>query len=332
MILDYVPGEALSDRLGRERAAGHAMPPEIAVGIVRDVAAALDVAHRAGIVHRDVTPGNILLAPDGVARLTDFGISQDSGDATAITGRGLVMGTMRYLAPEQLRGEQASPASDVHGLAVVAYEMLAGRQPYDAATPVALVEAQAAGPAPLAGVAPALDVAVRRGLAADPADRPASAGGFADSLAAAIDQSPTAAIPIEPIQPTAAQPLSSAATAAAIRSEVPASATEAGRARTVPTGRARRASGAGRALGLSAPIAMSIGLAVAAVALIAAVNLNHPTPDGGDARATAPPSRPVSTAPAALPSTSVKPTTKPKPTPKPPKDHGGKGKGHDRGG
>src|SRR5207248_835233 len=121
LVLDFVPGESLADRLARERAAGERMSPNVAVAIVEDVAA----AHAAGIVHRDVTPGNVLLTPEGEARLTDFGIAHATHDAaTAVTATGLVMGTLRYLAPEQLQGAETTPASDLHALAAVAYEML----------------------------------------------------------------------------------------------------------------------------------------------------------------------------------------------------------------
>jgi serine/threonine-protein kinase len=181
IILDYVPGRSLADRL----AAGPPFEPAEAVAVARDIAAALTAAHAAGIVHRDVTPGNILLDPTDGARLTDFGIALGGG-AESVTATGQLMGTMRFLAPEQLRGAPATPASDLHSLAAVTYEMLAGRPAYTASTPVALAEAQDLGAAPIETISPALDAAVRQAMAPEPADRPADVAAFADQLSAGL--------------------------------------------------------------------------------------------------------------------------------------------------
>src|SRR5262245_19150240 len=166
LILDYIAGPSLATRLAN----GARLSTAEAVQIALDVAAALAAAHAAGIVHRDVTPGNVLLDPDDGARLTDFGIAL-GGSGTdgepALTATGELVGTLRYVAPEQLRGAPATTASDVHALAAVTYEMLAGRPAYEAATPVALAEAQARSVDPVPSIPPALDRAVRRGLAPD---------------------------------------------------------------------------------------------------------------------------------------------------------------------
>ena len=183
LVLDFVPGTSLRDRL----ASGDRPTPPEASRIVADLAGALGAAHAAGIVHRDVSPGNVLLGPDGRARLTDFGIAWEPGDdAAAVTQTGTIVGTLRYMSPEQLRGRPATPRSDLYGLAAVAYEMLAGRPPYPATNPVELVEAQRAGAPPIAGVPPAVDAAVRRGLAPDPLDRPPSVEAFSAHMAAAV--------------------------------------------------------------------------------------------------------------------------------------------------
>jgi serine/threonine protein kinase len=193
LILDFVAGPSLAERL----AAGPPFVPAEAVTVAFDIAAALTAAHAAGIVHRDVTPANILLDPADGARLTDFGIAL-GGDEPAVTATGQVMGTLRYLAPEQLRGAAATPASDLHGLAAVTYEMLAGRPAYAAATPVALAEEHARGPEPIAGVPPALDALVRRGMALDPADRPRDVATFAAELERAFERGATESIAIVP--------------------------------------------------------------------------------------------------------------------------------------
>jgi serine/threonine-protein kinase len=185
LILDFVAGPSLAQRL----ATGPRLSTAESVSIALDVAAALAAAHKAGIVHRDVTPGNILLDPTDGARLTDFGLALDGAGTAAepaLTATGQLVGTLRYLAPEQLRGAPASTASDVHALAAVTYEMLAGRPAYEAATPVALAEAHARSVEPIPSVPPALDLAVRQALASDPADRPLDAAAFAAAIEAAM--------------------------------------------------------------------------------------------------------------------------------------------------
>jgi eukaryotic-like serine/threonine-protein kinase len=196
LILDYVAGPSLAARLAGEPRLSTAE----SVSIALDVAAALAAAHEAGIIHRDVTPGNILLDPDDGARLTDFGIALGGGGTAAepgLTATGQLVGTLRFLAPEQLRGAPATTASDVHALAAVTYEMLAGRPAYEAATPVALAEAQARDVDPIPSIPPALDRAVRQGLAPDPADRPPDAAAFAAEIEAAMAADRTEPIPID---------------------------------------------------------------------------------------------------------------------------------------
>src|SRR5262245_1425243 len=210
LILDFVAGPSLATRL----ASGPALGTGEAVAIALDVAAALAAAHRAGIVHRDVTPGNILLDPGDGARLTDFGIALGGAGTDGepgLTATGQFVGTLRYVAPEQLRGAPATPASDVHALAAVAYEMLAGRPAYEAATPVALAEAQARPIDPIPAIPPALDAAVRRALSPDPADRPPDATAFATAIEAAMAADRTQPIPLGA---AAANPMPVAAVAA----------------------------------------------------------------------------------------------------------------------
>jgi serine/threonine-protein kinase len=337
LILDFVRGETLAARLARLRAAGEAMAPETAVAVIDDIAAALAAAHAAGIVHRDVTPGNILLTADGEARLTDFGIARASADLTAVTGAGLVMGTLRYLAPEQLRDGEATPSSDLHGLAAVAYEMLAGRPAYDAATPVALVEAQEAGPAPIDGVPAAVDAVVRRGLALDPASRPADVRTFATAVGDALAQQATVAIPVGGIDRTAAIVRPVAAPVAAVEAVSAADRVEPAAAAAAATlgGGALATSSASPASRPAAreprprhrsrvPVPLVVGLgAVLTVALLAAASgLDRAASHGTSVR----PSTPAVVAPTTRPA----PSATPQPTPQPKGDKGkgnGKGKG-----
>jgi serine/threonine protein kinase len=140
IVFQYVDGESLADRIHRVGP----MPVEEATGIARQVAEALDHAHRAGLVHRDVKPANIVLDDGDRARLVDFGIARVLADASAhLTSAGEVMGTLRYMAPEQLRGQPVDARTDVYALGLVLVEMLSGKPAIEAATPAALPEAQA---------------------------------------------------------------------------------------------------------------------------------------------------------------------------------------------
>ena len=143
----------------------------------------LSAAHRAGVVHRDIKPGNLLVRPDGVVKLTDFGIAQ-ARDATPLTRTGMVVGTAQYLSPEQAQGLEVTAASDVYSLGVVAYECLAGGRPFDGASQVAIALAHINRPPPPlpADVPPAVRLLVERALAKDPADRFPDGGAFADAI------------------------------------------------------------------------------------------------------------------------------------------------------
>ena len=305
IILDYVPGQSLADRL----AAGPPFELAEAVDVARDIATALTAAHSAGIVHRDVTPGNILLDPTDGARLTDFGIALGGG-AESVTATGQLMGTMRFLAPEQLRGAPATPASDLHALAAVTYEMLAGHPAYAATTPVALAEEQDRGAAPIETIPPALDAAVRQAMAPDPADRPADAATFATSLSAGlIADAVTQPIVVPPTAAPAVEP-------AATPEREPEPWVEPAATRQRPSPPARS---------LTAPLAAVMAV-VFAVVILAALAPHEPRPI---ADAPTPPvaGNSADAGVAATASPTPSPTDSPAAT-KPPKGKGHKGKGH----
>jgi serine/threonine-protein kinase len=202
LILDYVAGPSVRDRLGD----GPPIDADEAIAIAGAVAAGLAEAHRRGIVHRDVTPGNILLDTESGARLTDFGIALGSADADAatMTGTGRLVGTLAYLAPEQLRGEPATSASDLFSLAAVTYQMLAGRPPFEATTPVGLVEAHRHPPAPIDGLPEHVNAAVRRALALEPRERQRSVDAFAGELRAPMVRPlPPSVRPARSVRPVA---------------------------------------------------------------------------------------------------------------------------------
>lgn len=137
LVMELVPGEALSTVLEREKI----LPASRVLSIVAQTAAALHQAHLAGLVHRDIKPGNLLITPDGTVKITDFGIAR-LADQVPLTATGQVMGTVQYLAPEQAGGKPASPATDVYSLGIVAYEALAGKRPFRGESQVAIAMAQ----------------------------------------------------------------------------------------------------------------------------------------------------------------------------------------------
>ena len=181
LVMEYVPGEPLSTIVSREGA----LAPQRTLDIVGQAALGLQAAHDAGVVHRDVKPGNILVTPDGSVKVTDFGIARAT-NAVPLTRTGAIMGTAYYISPEQASGRPVTPASDVYSLGIVAYECLTGRRPFDGDTPVSVALAQVSQepPALPADLPDPVRELVMRMLAKDPSDRPASAGELgAEALA-----------------------------------------------------------------------------------------------------------------------------------------------------
>ncbi|HEU4629632.1 MAG TPA: protein kinase [Gemmatimonadaceae bacterium] len=175
------------------------LPSHRAAAIVAEVAAALEQAHREGIVHRDVKPGNIILDADGHAHLVDFGIAYAVAEGSDhLTLTGTVAGTLRYMAPEQLSDEPITPRTDLFALGVVLHELLSGRVPYQAAAPVALARQQAVAALTLSGIEPALGAIIRGCLARRPEARPASAELVAEALHAWLDGDPRPALALAP--------------------------------------------------------------------------------------------------------------------------------------
>ena len=156
------------------------------ISILRQSASALDYAHKHGVIHRDVKPSNILVRPDGVAKLTDFGVAKILA-AEQLTRTGLVVGTPNYMAPEQIKEQNVTPASDQFGLAVIAYELLTGSKPFDGGTFSSLLYKIMMEPArPAAELNPRLPGTVQdvldKVLAKEPEKRYASCGDFVKAL------------------------------------------------------------------------------------------------------------------------------------------------------
>jgi serine/threonine protein kinase len=182
LVMECLPGRTLADAL-----ANGPLPEDQVRQLALDLLGALGAAHALGIVHRDVKPGNILFSNEGRVKLADFGIAK-SADLVDQTMTGQLIGTPAYLAPERLREEEASPATDLYSLGVVLYEALVGRKPFEGDTPVALAYAiDNSSPAPirelLPAVDPGLDAAIHRALAKDPGDRFPDAAAMASVIA-----------------------------------------------------------------------------------------------------------------------------------------------------
>ncbi|MEV0197455.1 serine/threonine-protein kinase [Nonomuraea sp. NPDC050691] len=168
LVMKFVDGEPLDRllaRLGR-------IPPQAAMELIAQAAAALQAVHEQGIVHRDVKPGNLLVQRDGTLVLTDFGIAR-SDLANRLTDAGMVLGTAAYCAPEQAEGAPVTPAVDIYALGVVAYECLAGQRPFDgdSAVTIALKHIREAPPPLPADIPPAVRALVECALSKDPARR-----------------------------------------------------------------------------------------------------------------------------------------------------------------
>ena len=176
LVMELVPGEALSTILERERV----LSTDRVLDIVAQTASALHAAHSAGLVHRDIKPGNLLITPDGRVKITDFGIARIA-DQVPLTATGQVMGTVQYLSPEQASGHPASPTTDIYSLGIVAYEALAGKRPFTGESQVAIAMAQineAPPELPITVSEPVRNL-VYACIAKNPADRPASAAHLA---------------------------------------------------------------------------------------------------------------------------------------------------------
>ena len=181
IVMELVPGEPLSTIIEREGR----LPSDRVLGIVAQTATALQAAHDAGLVHRDIKPGNLLITPEGRVKITDFGIARIA-DQVPLTATGQVMGTVQYLAPEQASGHTATASTDIYSLGIVAYECLAGKRPFTGESQVAIAMAQINdSPPPLPEDIPGpVQRLVLACLAKDPAERPQTAAKLAQAATA----------------------------------------------------------------------------------------------------------------------------------------------------
>ena len=185
IVMEYIRGKSGAELL-REHGR---LPVDEALTIVEESCRGLEHAHRHGVVHRDVKPGNLLRSDEGVVKLADFGIAKAGDSVSRITQVGSVLGTAAYLSPEQAAGEEAGPRSDIYSLGVVAYQLMAGRLPYDAQSLTELaLKQQREDPPPLDRLEPSVPrgvaQAVARALALQLDGRPESADAFREELRA----------------------------------------------------------------------------------------------------------------------------------------------------
>jgi serine/threonine protein kinase len=182
IVMEHVPGRSCAELL---RDQGH-LPVERSIDIIVQACRGLDYAHRNGVIHRDVKPGNLLVSDADTVKLADFGIARAT-DQSSITQVGSVLGTAAYLAPEQARGEEAGPRSDIYSLGVVSYQLLSGRLPYEANSLSELaLKQQRESPTPLDQLNPQvpreLSRAVASAIAIDQQRRPPDAAAFGTGI------------------------------------------------------------------------------------------------------------------------------------------------------
>src|SRR5947209_458011 len=198
IVMEYVEGRTLREVLEAE---GRLLPRR-ALEITAQVCAALDQAHRAGIVHRDIKPGNVMLTPSGEVKVMDFGIARaTTGTAATMTQTAAVIGTAHYLSPEQARGEHVDSRSDIYSAGCLLYELLTGAPPFAGDTPVAVayqhVREDPVPPSRIeTDVSPAMDAIVLKAMAKNPANRYQSAGQMRADLERALAGQPVEATPV----------------------------------------------------------------------------------------------------------------------------------------
>ena len=197
IVMKYVPAGTLKDRLGQP------LNLQEAIRFIEQIARALDHAHGRGILHRDVKPSNVLLDEGDWALLTDFGLARMIAGETRLTATGVGMGTPAYMSPEQGKGEKVDQRTDIYSLGVILYEMVTGRVPYEAETPLAVVLKHIQGDLALPrSINPAIPEAVERvvlkAMAKEPEDRYGSAGEMAEALKRALEAPVAPAVPVAP--------------------------------------------------------------------------------------------------------------------------------------
>ncbi len=202
IVMEYIEGQPLRSVLDADVAQYGAMPTEKALKITADVLAALEVSHEMGLVHRDIKPGNVMMTKRGVVKVMDFGIARamQSG-VTSMTQTGMVVGTPQYLSPEQALGRGVDARSDLYSVGIMLFELLTGRLPFDADSPLAIayahVQEEPVAPSTInRSIPPAVDALVARALKKNPNERFPSAEAMRDECARVAGTAQAAPSPI----------------------------------------------------------------------------------------------------------------------------------------
>ncbi|MFF7360174.1 protein kinase [Streptomyces sp. NPDC008125] len=202
IVMEYVEGLPLGSVLRQDIATQGAMPADKALKVTADVLAALETSHEMGLVHRDIKPGNVMVTKRGVVKVMDFGIARamQSG-VTSMTQTGMVVGTPQYLSPEQALGRGVDARSDLYSVGIMLFQLLTGRLPFDAESPLAIAYAHVQEQPPVPStinraVTPAVDALVARALRKNPNERFPSAAAMRDEIFRVLNASGQAAAPV----------------------------------------------------------------------------------------------------------------------------------------
>ncbi|MEU2389329.1 protein kinase [Streptomyces sp. NPDC007369] len=204
IVMEYVEGQPLGSVLSADVRQYGAMPAEKALKVTADVLAALDTSHEMGLVHRDIKPGNVMMTKRGVVKVMDFGIARamQSG-VTSMTQTGMVVGTPQYLSPEQALGRGVDARSDLYSVGIMLFQLLTGRLPFDADSPLAIayahVQEEPVAPSSInRSLTPAMDALVARALKKNPNERFPTAAAMGDEIARVLAAGQTGAPAIVP--------------------------------------------------------------------------------------------------------------------------------------
>ncbi len=200
--MELVSGRTLRDLLHERRR----LAPDRAVSLLEPILAALSAAHRAGLVHRDVKPENVLLSDDGVVKVADFGLARAVAQAAVTTATGMVLGTVAYVAPEQVSRGTTDPRTDVYSAGILLYEMLTGVAPYSGDSPISVAYRHVHDDVPppsaiVPGLPDELDAITMRATRREPGARPADAGAFLAELYDVRTDLGLARVPVPPRNP-----------------------------------------------------------------------------------------------------------------------------------
>jgi len=308
IVMEWVDGTDLKEYINQYAP----IPVPDASRLIREILSGLGAIHRAGIIHRDIKPQNVLISRNGVAKLTDFGIARGALDA-GLTDTGMAIGTAAYMAPEQATGAPLEPSADIYAAGVIFFEMLTGQLPYPGENPVQVMYQQVndAPPRPssiVGGIPPALEMVVLRAMAKDPRDRFQSA----EEMQAALDHTPSAdeqtRILAAASSPTQATALMGGMGGFSKSGDLPP---------TIPPRRRPVAAGEPHSNPTWPLVLLAALLVLIAIAGIAIFALKGSGNNGGAGGAATPTHAAVIATPSATATPTTAPTPTPSPTPKP---------------